>query len=420
MDQPEAQEGAIKLGIATKHAGPELGMDLPALEPGVEGARTGAWGRPCQPQASDGLACGGYAGDGSHAVPTPLPLDEALSRILPRRNRDIFTYLGLPTSVHGPNVQPPGTDARVGLHQSGGFSHEAGESRETATGKSSRRTIPGPGSSEVDLRSLSCPRLSNPHNICYINSFLLLMIWMHRSTGSSAADSFGRLRQAFEALQRMSQACVLSLFHWHPCLSTWTNISSQQDIAEFALFVLSWSRPEAYLVSWCSKRHEVDEGDRIVVTDSGCGFSPLIMDICQGGLQDCFDSWQFQSSVHGLRRETDFLLVQLRRYSQRGGRIFKTGAPLHISPGQSVWVPCWEEGMQLRYVEYHARALIFHLGANLTSGHYRAALSFGARTGLPNWYLTDDGIHPAMATLADLQMLSKNVYIVGLSRAELN
>ena len=75
--------------------------------------------------------------------------------------------------------------------------------------------------------------------------------------------------------------------------------------------------------------------------------------------------------------------------------------------------------MQVRYVEYHARALIFHLGADLMSGHYRAALSFGARTGLPNWYLTDDDVYPAMATLADLQMLSKNVYIVGLSRAEL-
>ena len=218
----------------------------------------------------------------------------------------------------------------------------------------------------------------------------------------------------------MTQANVLSLFHWHPCLSSWPNISSQQDVAEFALFVLSWSRPAAYLVSWCSKRQEVEaEGDSIMVTDSGCGFSPLIMDICQGGLQDCFDHWQFQSSVHGLRRETDFLLVQLRRYSQRGGRVFKIGAPLHITPGQAVWVPCWEEGMQLRYVEYHARALIFHLGADLMSGHYRAALSFGARTGLLNWNLTDDGIYPAMATLADLQMLSKNVYIVGLSKAEL-
>ena len=120
-----------------------------------------------------------------------------------------------------------------------------------------------------------------------------------------------------------------------------------------------------------------------------------------------------------IRRETDFLLVQLRRYAQRGGRVFKTGSPISILPGESVWVPCWDEGTDLRYVEYQARALIFHLGANLLTGHYRAALSFGARTGLLHWYLTDDGIHPAMATSDDLQMLAKNVCIVGLVRAEL-
>ena len=93
---------------------------------------------------------------------------------------------------------------------------------------------------------------------------------MHRATGLRAADSFGRLRQAFEALQRMSQACAVNLFDWHPCLSSWTNISSQQDVAEFALFVLSWSQPAAYLVSWCAKRFDVDaDAGQIVVTDSG-------------------------------------------------------------------------------------------------------------------------------------------------------
>ena len=399
---------------------PGVGMAVSALEPGSKEDGEYAWSRPCASRGHDGMAGRNHPGHGGDTVAFEVPLDASTGGDVSGGNCHLLADFGVSRPTHGPHVHPPGTDARLRQHESCGIQDASGQSRKTALGEDPGGALSSSNAPEIDLRSLSCPKLRNPHNICYINSFLLLMIWMHRTTGHRTGDSFGRLRQAFEALQRMTSACVLDLFHWHPCLSQWPNISSQQDVAEFALFVLSWSQPAAYLVSWSAKRIGADDdAGRTVVTDSGCGFSPLIMDICRGGLQDCFDSWQSQSSMHGLRRETDFLLVQLRRYAQRGGRVFKTGSPISILPGESVWVPCWDEGTDMRYVEYHARALIFHLGANLLTGHYRAALSFGARTGLPHWYLTDDGIHPAMATSEDLQMLAKNVYIVGLVRAEL-
>ena len=245
------------------------------------------------------------------------------------------------------------------------------------------------------------------------------MLWLHRLSGLDSFVSFGELRLAFQALANSRHVCVLELFHWHSVLSGWSNISLQQDVVEFLMFVLSKGRPVAYLISWAAKRIDIENGESIVsVPDSGFGYAPLILEITDGGLQSCFDQWHVQSSLYALRRDTDLLLVQFRRYTQVRGSILKSGISVWIQPGETVWVPCWDNGLELRYIAYTVCALIFHIGATLSSGHYRTALSCADGTGSLRWFLTDDSTAPSRASMNELQMVSQNVYVVGLRRID--
>ena len=246
------------------------------------------------------------------------------------------------------------------------------------------------------------------------------MLWLHRLSGLDPYVTYGGLRLGFEALANSKHVCVLDLFHWHSVLSDWSNISMQQDVVEFLLFLLSKGQSAAFLISWAAKRTSIENGvPDITVTDSGFGYAPLILDIMEGGLPSCFDQWHAQSSLHALRRDTDLLLVQFRCYIQILGRTLKSGIPVWIQPGETVWVPCWENGVSLRYAAYRACTLIFHMGATLDSGHYRTALSCADGTGSFRWFLTDDSTAPSRASLNELHMVSQNVYVVGLCRIDL-
>ena len=79
---------------------------------------------------------------------------------------------------------------------------------------------------------------------------------------------------------------------------------------------------------------------------------------------------------------------------------------------------CWDDGFELSYLPYEVTVAVFHLGATLQSGHYRAAWSQSTRESSLQWFLTDDGVFPSRAKAADGKILHENVYLVGLSRSE--
>ena len=164
--------------------------------------------------------------------------------------------------------------------------------------------------------------------------------------------------------------------------------------AEFLDFVLRSADLAGYLFSWeARKQHREVFGTRIVTTDSGQGFHPLVIDICSGGLQQCVDDWHMvtSSSIYALRCAPRFLFfncgIILKDVVQ-----FSSGLSFPIHPGETIWMPLWEEGIELRYVPYNTSSAIFHLGATLDSGHYRTALGRSARDGSLQWYLIDDGV----------------------------
>ena len=268
---------------------------------------------------------------------------------------------------------------------------------------------------------ISSWKLSDPNNLCYLNSVVSALLGNFQFSGCDFTVAFGTLRNAFQAILSARVCCVPALFHWHSLLSRWPHLTVQQDAAEFLDFVLRSADPAGYLFSWEARRQQREVfGTRIVTTDSGQGFHPLVIDICSGGLQQCVDDWHMvtSSSIYALRCAPRFLFLQLRRYTQRRGAVLKSGLSVPIHPGETIWMPLWEEGIELRYVPYNISSAIFHLGATLDSGHYRTALSRSARDGSLQWYLTDDGVFPAKAKSADLEMLYSNVYIVGLSCSE--
>ena len=61
--------------------------------------------------------------------------------------------------------------------------------------------------------------LSNPHNICYLNSVTSAMLWMQISSGCDPEFAFGKLRAAFQAVLSARVTCIPSLFHWHGLLT---------------------------------------------------------------------------------------------------------------------------------------------------------------------------------------------------------
>ena len=247
------------------------------------------------------------------------------------------------------------------------------------------------------------------------------MLWMQIFSGHDPVLAFGALRMAFQAIISAKVVCVPMLFHWHGVLAQWSGLNRQHDTSEFLTFVLTKAEPVGYLLEWQAKRqHREVFQMRTVVTDAGHGFHPLVIDICSGGLQQCIDSWSTvsSSSIHALRFAPRFLLLQLRRYTQHRGAILKSGVPVHIAAGELIWMPIWDDGFDLRYEQYQVTTAIFHLGATVHSGHYRAALSYSTRDGPLQWCLTDDGILPARAREADLKILRENVYIIGLCRSE--
>ena len=73
-----------------------------------------------------------------------------------------------------------------------------------------------------------------------------------------------------------------------------------------------------------------------------------------------------------------------------------------MQPGDPVWLPCWNQGMDLRHLEYK------NLCPDLPPR--RAALSFGARAGSISWYLTDDISYPTMAGFSDLNMVAETMF----------
>ena len=433
--------GSRKAGHCPTGSSTGAGVALLAMGSGGQKDGQGSKAGPSEPQGIHGVVEGASTGHCLQPIPASIPQHSAPSGELSGRDGHLSVDPRASGSVYRSCSSAADVDVGPGLHEGGSVSDSTCKDGETTSGQGSGGAVPAAnkGLSQATGQAAahqggggghtahgvgygaSSWKLSNPNNLCYLNSVVSALLGNFQFSGCDFTVAFGTLRNAFQAILSARVCFVPALFHWHNLLSRWPHLTVQQDAAEFLDFVLRSADPAGYLFSWEARRqHREVFGTRIVTTDSGQGFHPLVIDICSGGLQQCVDDWHMvtSSSIYALRCAPRFLFLQLRRYTQRRGAVLKSGLSVPIHPGETIWMPLWEEGIELRYVPYSTSSAIFHLGATLDSGHYRTALSRSARDGSLQWYLTDDGVFPAKAKSADLEMLYSNVYIVGLSCSE--
>ena len=158
------------------------------------------------------------------------------------------------------------------------------------------------------------------------------------------------------------------------------------------------------------------------VMDKGTFLQPIPMPVQGSSLQECGDSWERQHNIHALVDSGGMILLQLLRYKEQGGVGTKEVSAVGIMPGKRVAMPFFCEGQELnaRMYSYNLSFVICHQGGSLNEGHYIAALSvpgklFDARVQW-KWLMTDDNKQPGAASARDVAFISRNCYIIGLTR----
>ncbi|OLQ06432.1 hypothetical protein AK812_SmicGene10277 [Symbiodinium microadriaticum] len=163
-----------------------------------------------------------------------------------------------------------------------------------------------------------------------------------------------------------------------------------------------------------------------VVTDSGPLLAPLPIEVQGATLQAVIDSWSRQHSIHALTRHGGIVLLQLKRYLFRAGCAVKNREPVLIEPGQLVTLPVFRfnRGTEVEQQQFRVISVVFHLGDNVSSGHYQAALSYCAQSVLLDaaadmscapweYRICDDRRRPRRAKVADHQCINHNAYLIG-------
>ena len=103
------------------------------------------------------------------------------------------------------------------------------------------------------------------------------------------------------------------------CLLGWGQPHSQQDIVEFADFVVPKLVPDSRCASWQARR--LEEGTLRLLdhaTLNQC-LSLSQLDVRHPDIQQLFFRWHHQSALHTLNSRAPWLLVQLPRTSARKG-----------------------------------------------------------------------------------------------------
>ena len=194
----------------------------------------------------------------------------------------------------------------------------------------------------------------------------------------------------------------------------------QNDAAEFIHFLLGYSQPEAYSGRWEARISNDDSPLGFELRDSGDCYGPLVIDIAGPSLQHCLYHWHIHGQMHALTVPPTFLLLQLKRFHRETSGVSKDASPVSIQAGEVVRIPCFlnAQDFSTHIVQYEVRGVIFHIGQDLLSGHYRAALSSHASSTVNRgiFFLTDDNqlAYRAGSCYAEID---SGGYIVGLSRS---
>ena len=271
----------------------------------------------------------------------------------------------------------------------------------------------GEASGEVDRPASLI--LSNPHNVCYINSVVSGLHWVGQHC--QASEVFGSFTSAFRAVTngtKRNPCYIPSLLPWLPLLRGWTRLSSQHDACEFLTHLLSKISPTCFTGSWEAR---LNDADLVEVRGSGTFFAPLPMDLPSvehASLQQIINHWHMQETTNALLSPPRFLLIQLKRYVMQGMSPSKLHTCVPLSTGARIQVPCFVGGsLSTIPVVYTLCFAVAHDGLTVNSGHYRCALF--PMNGTP--FLSDDGVPPRPMDRSEISRTESRCYLICLRRA---
>ena len=247
--------------------------------------------------------------------------------------------------------------------------------------------------------SVAVRTMLNSGNSCYVNATLQALAALN--TGCFA----------FESLQPLLDLCAshasdarplnpTGLFQLRSLLPRWRFDGRQQDASEFFTMLTSQGAGDLQAVQWQGRTDGSVEAADI-------GESPLLMPQSPDhvSLAQVTRAWSEGGFQRGLLWAPPLRAVVLGRWS--GGHKIHTSVNL-----SEVSIPVWGEGQARTWHTYKVRAGVFHIGAEVTSGHYR---SF--------WYcpdhdtlLTGDAVRPTQASASDTKRVKEGSFLLILVR----
>ncbi|CAE7385673.1 cdk7 [Symbiodinium sp. CCMP2592] len=205
---------------------------------------------------------------------------------------------------------------------------------------------------------------------------------------------------------------VTKMKEWRTLISGWQQPHQQHDVAEFLMHLILQSHGLPVLSKWYSEGPPVEAAPR---NDQGDGL--ILLPTCNPAqpfatVQQCVQGWHQQLQSHYVQPGTDFVLLQLDRFEQRGPFIRKRRHPLFPGSG-TLMLPTGPGDSQ--WDAYFIQALILHEGDAPVRGHYRAALVSHTAGAVR---VCDDSRVPRLAVPAD--KIFEKVYVLLLSRCAIS
>ena len=259
---------------------------------------------------------------------------------------------------------------------------------------------PAEGAASVCQVSAAVRTMLNSGNSCYVNSTLHAL----------AALNTGHF--AFESLQPLLDLCAshlsdarplnpTGLFQLRSLLPRWRFDGRQQDASEFYTALISQGVGDLQAVQWQGRTDgQVEAAD--------IGESPLLLPQSPDhtSLSQIVGAWSENSFQRGLLWAPPLLAVVIGRWS--------AGHKLHTAVSLSeVTIPVWDEGQTRTWYRYKVRAGVFHIGAEATSGHYRAFWYSSPHEALMTG---DDAVRPSPASASDAKRVREGSFLLFLVR----
>ena len=130
-------------------------------------------------------------------------------------------------------------------------------------------------------------------------------------------------------------------------------------------------------------------------------------------LQELVWQWEAQASQHAIESCPHLLCLCLARYSHSEGEARKNCSVVRCGHEAIAFAKFTSpHEISVDQVMYRVQSVVVHLGESPKQGHYRSFLSHGG-----HWFYTDDGRVAELAQPTDLEVLSRQSYLLWLSRA---